>query len=813
MKKVLLLVAIFLVAQVPTITRAATKKQMPTIEKKTAGMKRFSGFFTFYWDAKEGKVWLQIDRLDSEFLFVNDLAHGVGSNDIGLDRGQIGDERIVEFVRSGPKILMLQPNLNFRATKGDEAAKAAVREAFAQSVIWGFKVGAESGDTILVDATDFFLHDWHHVIETLSDENQGKYSLDLSRSAMFLPRTKDFPDNSEFEAILTYTGTKPGKYVTEVVPSPDEMTIHEHYSFVKLPDDGYKPRSFDPRAGYFDIEYMDFSAPLGSTLHKRFIIRHWLQKKDPKAAGSEPVKPLVYYVDNGAPKDVREALVQGASWWNKAFEAAGFKNAFQVKVLPDSVDPMDIRYNVIQWVDRYSRGWSYGASVVDPRTGEIIKGQVTLGALRVRQDYLIAEGLLAPYAKGKHLKELIHQFVLARIRQLAAHETGHTLGLCHNFAASTDHRASVMDYPYPEVKIDKDGKLDLSDAYAVGVGKWDIDAIKYGYEEFPKGTNEKEALDSLIEQRIKSGVPFLSDEAARPAGSASPTAHLWDNGADAVTELNHVMKVRAIALKNFGEDNIQLGRPLAHLEDVLVPIYMFQRYQVVAASKVLGGLYYTYAVRGDGQVPTAMVPPAEQRRALTALLNTIRPDILTLPQNLLKIIPPQPDGYGRTREDFRGKTGVVFDALAPAESAAELTVSLILDPERDQRLMEYHAGNSEYPGLDEVIDDLVNSTWKAAPGKGYDAEIQRAVDDVVLDNLMTLAVNSRASEQVRAIAYYKIDGLKNWMRAQLKTVKSPNQKAQYVYALSQIKQFQQNPEKYNVPAPITLPPGDPIGEY
>ncbi len=443
------------------------------------------------------------------------------------------------------------------------------------------------------------LRDAHHVVETLRDEKQGTYKLDLSRSAIYLPRTKNFPDNSEFEAILTFVGDKPGRFVEQVVPSPDAISVHEHNSFIKLPDDGYKLRAYDPRAGYFDIHYMDFSAPLGDRIHKRFIIRHWLQKKDPNAAVSEPVNPIIYYVDPGAPKPIRAALIEGASWWNKAFEAAGFKDAFQVRVLPDSVDPMDIRYNVIEWVDRATRGWSYGESIVDPRTGEIIKGEVTLDALRARRDYLIAQGLLAPYAKGKKLSAEIEKFVLARIRQLAVHETGHTLGLAHNFAASTDKRASVMDYPAPLIKINKNGMFDLSDAYAKGVGKGDIQAIKYGYEELPRGIDEKKALDSLVEQGIKSGLPFISDEGTRPAGSASPIAHLWDNGSDAVAELGNVMKVREIALKNFEVDNIKVGEPLAHLEDVLVPIYMYHRYMVVAASKVIGGLNYTYAVRGE----------------------------------------------------------------------------------------------------------------------------------------------------------------------------------------------------------------------
>ena len=451
--------------------------------------------------------------------------------------------------------------------------------------------------------------------------------------------------------------------------------------------------------------------------------------------------------------------------------------------------------------------------MIDPRTGEIIKGQVTLGALRVRQDYLIAEGLLAPYAKGKDLSKKIHSFVLARIRQLAAHETGHTLGLAHNFAASVDNRASVMDYPYPDVKIAKDGTLDVSSAYAVGIGAWDVQAIQYGYEQFPAGSDEHAGLDAIIQSGISKGLHFLSDEAARPAGSASPVAHLWDNGGNAIDQLQYVMKVRAAALDHFGEGNIQTGMPLAHMEDVLVPLYMFHRYQVTAAAKLLGGVSYSYAVKGDGQPLPEIVKPAEQRRALKALLAVIRPDALALPENIRNHIPPQPNGYGRTREDFKGKTGLVFDALAPAESAAELTVGLILDPERDTRLEEYHAEHHDNPGLGEVIDALVASTWRGRDVAGYDGAIERHVNTIVLNHLMALANNDNASEQVRAVAFTKIDELRQWMARRLSSTKDSDWKALYMYSLAKIKQYQENPAKFKLPEPVTLPPGDPIGEW
>ena len=776
-------------------------------------MEKHDGFFTYYWDAEEGKIWLEIDKWDTEFLYVDSLPAGVGSNDIGLDRGQMGQSRVVKFYRSGAKVLLIQSNYDYRALTSDAVERQAVEDSFAHSVLWGFHVEVADGTRVLVDATEFFLRDAHHVTDVLRDTKQGNYKLELSRSAIYLPRTKNFPQNTEVEAILTFvTADNPGEYAKSVVPDPQDISVRAHSSFVRLPDDGYKPREFDPRSGFFDVSFMDYASPVADSVRKRWIVRHRLQKKDPAAALSDPVKPIVYYVDPGAPEPVRSALLEGASWWNQAFEAAGYRNAFQVKLLPPDADPMDVRYNTIQWVHRSTRGWSYGNTVIDPRTGEIIKGHVTLGSLRVRQDYLIAEGLLAPYEAGQPVSPEMLKMALARIRQLAAHEVGHTLGLSHNYVASTFNRASVMDYPAPLVQIRPDGSLDLSNAYAVGIGEWDKVTIAYGYQDFA-GANESEKLNAILKDAMSRGLIFLTDQDARPQGSAQPRTHLWDNGTNAVDELAHVMEVRKQALNHFSEKNIREGAPMATLEEVLVPIYLFHRYQIEAASKVIGGVDYTYALKGDGQKPLEIVAPQEQRRALEALLKTVDPDALALPESVLQLIPPHPAGFDRTSELFQLHTGMTFDPLAAAETAADMTITMILHRERAARLVEYHARDAKYPGLDEVIERLITATWKAPHADGYKAEIRRSVDMVVLTRLMGLAADSQASNAVRAVSTSQIESLRAWIAKQLAVTTDAAQKAHFEYALSQIKLFQTDPKKMNLSPPPEPPAGPPIGEW
>jgi hypothetical protein len=815
MKKLLLLPLVFVLSV--TIAQKKKTEAQPTpapqatgIAAKVAGMKHFPGYFDFYYDEKQDKIFLVVDKFNTEFLYVNSLPAGIGSNDIGLDRGQLGNDRIVKFERRGPKILMTQPNYQFRAITSNVDERNAVEQAFAQSVLWGFTVTAEEKDKVLVDATDFYFQDAHDVIGRLRGQQQGNYSLDKSRSAFYLPRTKNFPQNTEVEVTLTFTGQATGSYIRSVTPTPNVVTVRQHHSFVQLPDDQYKPRKFDPRAGYFGTSFYDYATPIHESIEKRFINRHRLEKKNPNADMSEPIEPIIYYLDRGTPEPIRSALLDGARWWNQAFEAAGFINAFRVEIMPEDADPMDVRYNVIQWVHRSTRGWSYGASVSDPRTGEIIKGHVSLGSLRVRQDFLIAEGLLAPYEEGKTIPPHMLEMALARLRQLSAHEVGHTIGLAHSYASSTENLASVMDYPHPIATI-KDGKIDLSQSYDDKIGAWDKVAIMYGYSHFPEGTNEDAALEKILQDGSKQGLTFLSDQDARPTGGAHPFAHLWDNGKDATDELNRVMQVRTLALKNFGEKNIREGTPMALLEEALVPIYFFHRYQAEAASKIIGGLNYRYALRGDGQPVTEMIASTQQQKALDALLNTISPQALALPTDLIKNIPPHPIGYQRTREVMRTRTDLTFDPLAYAESASDMVFGLIFHPARATRLVQHNALNNQQPSLESVIDKIVNSSFKSANKSGYEGLLQMTVNHSVLNNLIKLNRNQSASAQARAIASLKIDQLKTWLTEKTKTTTNESWKAHYAYALNLIQAFRDNPEKYEAENLLSPPPGQPIG--
>jgi hypothetical protein len=787
---------------------AAIAQALPGIEDKTKGLKKYEGYLNYYWDEAAGKIWLEVVKTGTEILYTMSLPAAIGSNDIGLDRGLLGGSRIIIFNRVGRKLLMVQPNYNYRAVTTDKNEQRALEQSFAQSTLWGFAIEAESNGRALVDATDFLLRDAMKVGNRLRSMRQGNYSPDKTRSAIYLPQSKNFPQNTELEATVTFVNTdgETGNYLNAVTPSTEAITVRMHHSFVQLPDPNYTPRILDPRSSFIDLSFFDYSTPVTEPVEKYFIIRHRLQKKDPAAAKSEAVKPIIYYLDNGTPEPIRSALLEGAQWWNQAFEAAGYINAFQVKILPDDADPMDVRYNVINWVHRSTRGWSYGASVVDPRTGEIIKGHVTLGSLRVRQDYLIAQGLLAPFKYGMPADNKMLQMALNRLRQLAAHEVGHTIGLQHNYSASVISRSSVMDYPHPTAKLDAKGNIDISDAYDLKIGDWDKIAVTWGYQDFAKGTDEKAALEKILSEAYKKGFQFISDRDARAPGGLHPTAHLWDNGKSPVDELSNVMKVRAAALSHFGENNIRTGVPMAFLEDVLVPVYLYHRYQVEAVTKLVGGMYYTYALRGDGQTVTQSLSKEEQLKALHAVVGTLDPSVLVLPERITRLIPPRPSNYPYTRELFKKRTGLAFDALSPAETAADLPLSFLFNSERMNRMVEYHVQNGGL-GLDEMITILVNATWKAPRKKGMEGLIQLQTEQLLLTYLLAASVNENNSFITLSVIQKSLGDLKAFIESKKKISAEATYTGHIVLALERLKK----PENAKPTLHAVAPPGAPIG--
>ena len=774
---------------------------------------KYEGFFDFYYDIKTDKIYLEVENLNSDFLYISSLATGIGSNDIGLDRGQLGSERLVSFQKSGNKLLLIQPNLSFRAITKNKAEENSIKEAFAKSVIYGFKILETNDNKYLVDFTSFLMQDKHGVADRLKLAKQGVYKIDKTKSALELSHTKSFPKNSEFEALLTFSGKPTGNLITSgVSPDPSLVSIVQHHSFIELPDSEYNPREFDPRSGALAISFMDYATPVEDEIIKKYITRHRLEKIDPTLEYSEAKEPIIYYLDPGTPEPVRSALIDGASWWNEAYEAIGFKNAFQVKILPEGADPMDCRYNVIQWVHRSTRGWSYGASVVDPRTGEIIKGHVSLGSLRIRQDFLIAQALLLKPFVDDNNNDPMLKMAIARIRQLSAHEVGHTIGFAHNFAASTNNRSSVMDYPHPLIKITND-EIDLSEAYAVGIGEWDKVSVAYSYSEF-NSENEKNELNNILDNAYNDGLRFITDSDARAKSGAHANAHLWDNDNDVVKGLNNILSVRDKAINDFSKFNIKSYETYSKLEDVFVPLYFLHRYQTEAVVKLIAGLDYNYATRDDNQTIVENVSFDRQNKALTSLLKTINVKNLAIPKSKLKLFPPRAYNYPRTRESFKSMTGVSFDPFSAVSTASEMSLSLLLNPERMNRLVVQSSlsnASSKNMNLSYLLTTLTINTFKTQynladeDSNKYIFENQQVINNNYLKFLLNLASNRKSFFHVKSEANKEIRSIARFLSSK---------KNKNIYSseyLRTINKFNTKPELFELKSSPKIPDGSPIG--
>ena len=770
-------------------------------------MERLDGFLPIYLDRHQGRILLEIPRDSTRALLLVSQATGLGSNPIGIDRGASGETHVARFDHDGDRVLLVLENWAYRGSPTNPDHARAIAEAFPPSTVASMPLLAEESGRLLVDATDVALRDWNDVARTLAQTQQGAYTVARDRSGVYRPDTKAFPDNTEIDASLTFTATaRPGSIVESIVPDGRAFTVRQHLSFVKLPDAGFRPRERDPRVGFFGVTYKDYARPIQQSLSVTLASRHRLQRVDPNDPRSSIKEPIRYYVDRGIPEPIRSATLEGVKWWEQAFDRAGLVGGFKVELLPEGVDPMDSRYNVVQWENRNERGWSVGGALTDPRTGEMIKGMARLDSHRARTDYNLFAALM-----GADASPADTAFVLARVRQVSAHEVGHTLGLEHNYIASTYERASVMDYPPPRVRLDANGRIDLSQAYAVGPGAYDVWAIHWGYGVFP-AASEPDSLRAIVADGLRRGYLFLSDADARPEYGSDPRVNLWDDASSAFDFLKAETSVRRVAMSKFGDRNIRAGEPINLLQERFAALYFMHRFALNALSKTIGGMEYSNAVRGDGQQATRPIPYQEQANALRDMLAALKPEELAIPDTVLSLMSPNANAVTPFVELFGSRTRPAFDELGAAQTMAQMVVDMILQRDRAERLVQFATrGSGSHLTLAATIDALVGSTWNGAAATPKLAAIQRVTQRVVTEKLLYLAADSDAAPEVRAMAAFKVGDLRNRARTKLAAARDDDERAHWLSIANDCTRWIEKGELPKLTRSLVAPPGDPFG--
>lgn len=775
-----------------------------TIAARTAGLERRDGFIPVYLNDKTGAVWLELPGDSSRALFLATLATGLGSNPLGIDRGSGGTEQVARFDRHGDKVFVVFENWSYRSSGGAEHRRT-VDESFPASTIAALPIVAEEGRRLLVDATDLVMRDWNDVSATLQRSQEGVYAVARDRSSVFKPYTRAFADNTEIDVALTFAAAaQPGRVVGSIVPDGKALTLRQHITLLRLPDDNFRPRAIDPRVGFFGIGFKDYAQPIQAQLQQQWAARHRLERVNPRDPRSPIKNPLVYYIDRGIPEPLRTATFEGVAWWTEAFDKAGLTGAFRVEYLPEGADPMDARYNVVQWENRNERGWSVGGALTDPRTGEMLKAMARMDSHRARTDYNIYAAFMGAAASPADTA-----FVLARVRQVSAHEVGHTLGMQHNYIASTYERGSVMDYPAPRIRL-KNGEIDVSAAYDAGPGPYDVWAIHWGYGIFPP-ESEADSLKAIVADGLRKGFLYLADADARPEGASDPRTNLWDDAATAGEFLRHQTDTRRLALSRFGLRNIRDGESLAILQDRFPLLYFFHRFALNGVTKTIGGMEYSNAVKGDGQFATRIVDGPRQRAALQQVLAALEARELAIPDTVLSLFIPRPDA-GNV-ELVSTRTRPAFDELSAARSLAQMIVDGLLQRERTARLVAFAPRSPNLPTLSEVIDALVASTWKRpVDASAKFAALQRVAQRAVADGLMALAADKNAAPEVRGIVDLKLAALQAFAQRTATLSQSVDTKAHTLAVAADIKRWLERGELPSPSPALRATPGDPFGD-